>query len=541
LNLTRFNKKLLLLAFIGLFLYYIAQLVASNQKNGNFDQNMPIPQVTQTEAADTAIALLRTRFPLNPGKPLVVYESNKPLSIYLQKNRLSQLYSYRFGEKFPLNFWQVEVWDDTSGQSYVVNVSMEKPFIIGWAVNLSKASVSHDDLGDQQQALAAANGYLLQAGFNLADWTVSEKKNNVDSQVFIYKNRSERIGDAVQQITVGVSGNAVTYYNTDFAIPLLDQAWTDLQEGNANLMYWASMLFILFVGICAVIITIRKRKQVVFKQGIVLAATCFIANSISTFNSLPSAGILYGEHSTIAYQVTYLTLNLGFNLLLSLTVYFALIAGVQMWREQGWNPLPRWRDEQFGKSVLHGMGRSYLLCLFVIGVQQILFLFAGNLFHSFSVNDPSQSELNLLWPWAAPSMAWMAAISEEIIFRLFAIVLLQKIFRNRWIAILLPCIAWALGHAAYSVYPSYTRIFEVTILGFIFSYIFLRYGLITALFTHAIMDSTLMGLSLIFTMNTAGYNIVGCFYIILPVIIGSALMLLKRRWRPHSDLNLKSG
>lgn len=135
----------------------------------------------------------------------------------------------------------------------------------------------------------------------------------------------------------------------------------------------------------------------------------------------------------------------------------------------------------------------------------------------------------MLWPAIFPTMAWMAAISEEIIFRLFAIAILRKLLRNWFLAILLPSVAWALGHTAYTIYPSYTRLFEVTLLGFIFSLTFLRYGLITAIFTHATMDSLLMGLSLLASAQTAAYSIIGILYILLPAIIGYAIMLLRRR------------
>jgi hypothetical protein len=208
-----------------------------------------------------------------------------------------------------------------------------------------------------------------------------------------------------------------------------------------------------------------------------------------------------------------------------------------MWRERSWNAWPRWKEARFGADVFYGMGRGYLLCIFILGVQQALFLFAGKAFHSFAINDPSQSEYNMLWPALFPTVAWMAAISEEIIFRLFAIIIIQRLLKIRFLAVLIPSIIWALGHTSYSLYPSYTRLFEVTILGIIFSYIFLHYGLITALLTHAIMDSLLMGLSLLYSANNLDYTLMGIFYIILPLILGYFVKLLKHKSRPI-DLNV---
>src|SRR5690606_36202755 len=64
-------------------------------------------------------------------------------------------------------------------------------------------------------------------------------------------------------------------------------------------------------------------------------------------------------------------------------------------------------------------------------------------------------------------------------------------------AVIISSVLWGAAHVGYTVYPVYTRLIEVTMLGFVFSWMMLRYGLMTAIFAHASVDLIWMGYSLI--------------------------------------------
>jgi membrane protease YdiL (CAAX protease family) len=125
----------------------------------------------------------------------------------------------------------------------------------------------------------------------------------------------------------------------------------------------------------------------------------------------------------------------------------------------------------------------------------------------------------MVYPAFFPLMAWAAAISEESVYRLFGIPFFMKIVRSRFLAVLIPSMIWALSHTQYPIYPVYTRFVEVTVIGLIFGYAFMKYGFMTVLFAHASMDSILMGLSL-FDMGDTAHSLIGGFYIIFPGLIG---------------------
>jgi hypothetical protein len=272
-----------------------------------------------------------------------------------------------------------------------------------------------------------------------------------------------------------------------------------------------------------------------FAQGALIALLFLVVYTINNMNAYPAVRAGQGDGSGEISFTAYIIFMQIVTVSLAVLLYFNLLSGSQMWRARGLQVWPRWRDADFGRSVWYGMGRGYLLCVFLIGLQQLIFYIAESKFHVWAVSDAADSPYNMYNPYIFPIMAWAAAISEEGAYRLFGIAVFLKIVRFRFLAVLLPSILWALGHTEYAIYPVYTRLIEVTILGIVFGYAFLRYGFLTALFAHACMDSVLMGLSL-WSISTWPGAFLGLLYIVSPAAVAWLISRLharrQRRLRP---------
>jgi hypothetical protein len=528
----RFNAKLFLLAVIGFILFFGSAQLAAYEKDDSMQPVLATPLVSKAQAIAAA-----TQFSHNKNSTLIVketsiiYESSKTLSAYLQKNNLTKSYKIKYNKQAPLDFWQVQVWDELSSTRYIVDVRMDQPSVFGWSVQFNPSLIADVNAvpSAESKAREIAEGYLKQENYNLSEYEQKPAAMSDNSYLFEYEKAKAEIGDAIQKLSVSVYKNEISAFHISFIAPEADSTWISNQESYGQIMSLVSLGCMLIFAITAIVLSIVRRKLISFSRGWLLTGIFLVISVLGTFNTLPSAGMKLGETNGQIYLIIYLIITIGVNILMASAVYFSLITGVQMWKQQGWNPWPRWKEARFGSDVFYGMGRGYLICIFILGIQQILFLIAGKSFHAFAINDPTQSEYNMLWPALFPTLAWMAAISEEIIFRLFGIILLQRLVRLRFLAILIPSVIWALGHTSYSLYPSYTRLIEVTVLGFIFSYTFLRYGLITAIFTHAIMDSLLMGLSLLYSAEDTSYILIGIFYIVLPALLAYSIRFLKRQ------------
>ena len=114
-----------------------------------------------------------------------------------------------------------------------------------------------------------------------------------------------------------------------------------------------------------------------------------------------------------------------------------------------------------------------------------------------------------------------ASISEEFMFRLFAISFFKRYLKKDFFAVLIPAVIWAFSHSSYEVFPPYVRGIELTIVGIILGYLFLKFGLEMTIITHyaveAILVSIPLMLSKVLFYQLSGIIVILCAFI--PIII----------------------
>ncbi|TBL71503.1 CPBP family intramembrane glutamic endopeptidase [Paenibacillus thalictri] len=523
------NRKLLWLALIGIILYTGVIAISNGSSSGNDAENQPvpgIPSITKQEAESAAVTFLQQEYGIDgPMRTFVTYQTHKTISGYLQKEKLAELYDKQFSRLYPLDYFEVEAVDPDDGAIYYTDVNFNNSQIVAWSKQQSTALRKTIETSGQDRKKIAEQA-LVKRNLGLADFQLL-KQSGADGAL-IFESQSQRIGDAPLRIRINVAGGAVTGFQPLYEAPSSYSAWQEDQDDSASWMTRISLLFTLFMALAAAVEVVKQRRFITFRHGVVLTVifcAVYVANNI---NMYPSYKTISGTHLSGWEAISSLFVMNFVVFLMAASIYVSLLAGREMWLGHGWNAWPHRDSRMFGQEVLNGMGRGYLLCLFVLGVQQLLFFIAEKQFHVWAVNDPSDSVYNMLAPGLFPLMAWAAAISEEAVYRLFGIALFQRIVRNRFAAVLLPSMIWALSHTQYPIYPVYTRFIEVTIIGLIFGYAFLRYGFITVVFAHASMDSILMGLSLI-DDGSAGDIATALFYMLLPGIVALVIAHFHRK------------
>jgi hypothetical protein len=524
----KLNRFLLILACIGITLYVgITALYGLQTEEAPSGEN---PSITKQQAADSAARFVNERYAIQDTQTFVVYQSKKERSGYLQKEHLSDAYNETYGERYPLDYYQVSVKDRKTNRQFEVEINYTNEAVIGWRethYSVERALIS------KQKADILAKQELRAQGLNPDEMTLIDKEEAAQQEsgtTLYYEKQSKPIGEAKFQVRVDFDDKNLTGYTVLFNLPASHQAWLDQQDHSASVMTWISMGFTLIMTIAAIVVAIIYRKQMKFSRGLLLTAIFLAIYITNNFNMYPAFRSMSGAvDDEFATWVTIIFMDVV-TLLLGISLYLALVAGNGLWDSIGQRKWPAWKERMFGIEVFHGMGRGYLLALFILGVQQVLFYTGEVNFDVWAVNDPSDSVLNMLEPRFFPLMAWVAAISEEATYRLLGIILFKKLFRNNFIAVLIPSVIWAASHTQYPIYPVYTRLIEVSIIGIILGYVFLKYGFLTAVFAHACMDSILMGMSL-FSLGQVSDVLAGIFYILLPGLIGLLLTWLhgKRR------------
>ena len=91
------------------------------------------------------------------------------------------------------------------------------------------------------------------------------------------------------------------------------------------------------------------------------------------------------------------------------------------------------------------------------------------------------------------------AISEEFLFRMFAIPFLRKLTRSTLVAVVVAAYVWGFGHAGYAQQPFYIRGIEVGTGGVALGLIMLRWGILPTLVWHYSVDAMYSAMSVSYT------------------------------------------
>ena len=135
---------------------------------------------------------------------------------------------------------------------------------------------------------------------------------------------------------------------------------------------------------------------------------------------------------------------------------------------------------------------------------------------------PYTDLLNTRFPWAFVLFGgFLPAVSEEFLFRMFAIPFLRKITRSVAVAVVLAGFIWGFGHAGYPQQPFYIRGVEVGIGGVALGIIMLRFGILPTLVWHYSVDAMYSAMLLVRSeslyFKLSGMGAAGIM--VLPVLI----------------------
>src|SRR5204862_1964155 len=151
---------------------------------------------------------------------------------------------------------------------------------------------------------------------------------------------------------------------------------------------------------------------------------------------------------------------------------------------------------------------------------------------------PYSDLLNTRFPWLFVLFGgFLPAVSEEFLFRMFAIPFLRKLLRSLIAAIVLAGFIWGFGHAAYPNQPFYIRGVEVGIGGVALGLIMLRWGILPTLVWHYSVDA-MYGAMLLVRSQSLYFRLSGAAsagIVLLPIVVA-----LIAYWR-HGGFQTEEG
>lgn len=501
--------KLGVLALIGAAVFFLS--------NGWSADNQEVPKaISKSEAKQTALKWLADRNERGKAK-LVMFDSDTDLSVAVQHRGNWGKYEKQLKSTLPIDTYVVEVV--TKKTTYRVSVDYEHKKVVGWRT-LGLASQPSDP--------SVAERFLQERGF-----TNIKRANKLEDAYLSYTVGKSFDGMPIVA-KVRTHAGKIADYHLNLRIKSSIINWQSEQEVLRGKLENLSFYTTIGAFLLAVVLAFVWNRRLQFSRGWVLALIVFITQLINVVIIVPLLHLIY-DGPTASTDIANSILNQELYYAgLAILTYLAFVAGDYAWK------LVRKKDETY--AFTERPRSMYWLAIATLGAQSLIYVVGDWLFDVWSTNDAFFALDNLSIPELFPLSAWAAAISEEVVYRLFLFSVLLLLFRKltgrraAWIgAALLSSLCWAFGHAGYPVYPALSRIVEVTALGFVFCGIFYRYGLVAAMMVHAIIDSALMSIGILY-LPDANYAIdVPLFFVYL--FIPLAVMLLLRRRRVVSTVD----
>lgn len=506
--------------------------------------------ISKEQAIETATAFVNEQTGLFVEKAEAYHDSDKDYTGYVAKYELTELHKETFEKYAPVDQYRVNIRtvgnELTAGSVYLDLYTGE---IVGWDFTFAQQAEVSEDI-----AHLAIQAHLEQLAFPLNEKTHIDTYEQLE-QIDLFGSENRRsigyyvsndelvIKDAVMQIDASVIDyNGKIIVNrmvTEFMLPA---DYTDMikkQDFYANLWTFGVYTVISFVlGILAIIYAILYRRHTSFKYGSWMTVIATVIAVIVNLGLIRSQLGLEGQMLSdsgffliFTIVITAITILLG-----AVAYYFSFVAGDGLWRAQGFQLWPRFKEAHYGKHVWDSMKIGYLMAIIALGVQSVIFLLLTQLLGTWSANDTSQSLLNFEYSWLFPLIAWFAAISEEVVFRLFGVGIFRRWFKNTWLAAFIPTLAWAAGHTLYPLYPASTRIIELIIIGYMFTWVMMRFGFIAAMFMHAVFNTILISISM-YVSGTTTDMVSASFFLVLPVIIAFVIRWLHEKRKDTQEPN----
>ncbi len=365
-------------------------------------------------------------------------------------------------------------------------------------------------------------------------------------QVFTWKERDFDLKDATYRVEVTILGNEPGSYGEYLKVP--DQWSRDyerLRSRNDMAQYVdTAAVLALFVGMLVNIAMRVRIHDVKWGRagwvGIIGAVLSFLAS----WNGFPLREFGYPTTDSYSSFVARQFLQSLLEAVAAGGLLFVLTAGAEpVYRAAFANKLslgnlfsPRGiRTKSFFLGTILGLS---LTGAFV--AYQIAFYMLAYRFGAWSPADVPYSDLlNTRFPWAFVLFGgFLPAVSEEFLFRMFAIPFLRKLVRSVIAALVLAAFLWGFGHSAYPQQPFYIRGLEVGLGGIVLGAIMLRWGILPTLVWHYSVDA-LYGALLLLRSHSLYFQLSGAAsagIMVVPVLIALVAYLRRGGFEPETGL-----
>lgn len=463
------------------------------------------------------------------------FKSRSMVSTYLQL-KLPREEARQKIKEYGVRFWETRFYKPKEKEEFRVGVDPVTGNVVKLRHTLREEAPGENLSRDR--AFNMARNFLTERGYDLSQSSLIENSVERETNRTDYRfswRKENRVKNAPFEMDVEVQGGKIGVFSPSLNIP--DGFTHDYRSRRApgiafNVIFLGAGV-VLVIGAIYYSLQYYREGEFDTKYAGILAAIAGGLMVLSMVNSLP--GILYNVPTTMSPDL-FLTMMVIVGVISGLIYGGLTLAAAGGGREISKEVL----DFDVTRNILepgfdrdrlkYSTFRGFCLAFVLLGFATLFYLVGSRFFGVWMPeNSPYLSAVSAYVPaLMALTTGGTAAILEESLFRLFSIPFLKRHLKYTAAAVLISAFVWGLGHTAYVVLPWYTRIIEVTILGVILGWAFLRYDLVTVISAHFSMNAFLVGVPLLLAgtrwlrINGFAALIIAC----IPVLISVGLAIL---------------
>ncbi|MBI5024632.1 MAG: CPBP family intramembrane metalloprotease [Candidatus Omnitrophica bacterium] len=530
--------------------------------------------VGRAKAAGIAREYLRARQE-DPARfrMAVVFSSDEEADRYLQHSvGFAELIQFVQKYDFDLFFWVVRFYRENEKEAYKAFVSSATGGIIGFQHTIDD-SAAREPLEREEARRKAVEFLRKRFQFNPELYTVKGDLETVHDNrsdfsfswqrkdVHIPWSREEPSG-GTGKLLIGakVSGQeTLTFYKNTFSIPDQFNRYLARVQDTGKILSQAVYVLGLALFTSAVFFMIVRRNHLATHTTkrfyIGLMAFSFVLSLLAVLNQWQSVLFDYdttGDFRVYIGQLTMQTLITA--LFVSAAVIMPGLAGEAL-HYQAFKEKPEGsflyylHSTFFSREVAKAISLGYGVWIVMLGIQSVV-IALGQRYAGVWVEHTWMNSLSTAyWPFfVAFTLGFKASITEELMFRMFAISFGKKILGNTMAAVILASLLWGFSHSNYPVFPMWFRGVEVTCLGLFLSWAYLRFGIIPVIVGHYLFDVFWNCAEYIFGVTNPFYFassllilLLPCLWAVVVFILNKKVELRPMRWRmtKHQFYNLE--
>jgi membrane protease YdiL (CAAX protease family) len=498
----------------ALILWVLAGIVGLWYAHAHFFEAFPEAsvnfKVTRGEALARAKSFVEALGPnVDDYRSVIVFGVNDNAKTYLEREVGLKEANRMMSSEVNVWNWDVRFFRPKQEEEFRVGVSPQGN-ITGYQHKVPEAKAGGQP--SREAAEKTAQEFLVgKLGKPANDWDFlseeanSEKKPNRADWSFTWEKHGFRAKDAPERLQISLHGDEIGGASETLKVPeQWERDYAHLRSTNVFYNQVAVIPYLILFGACLWMgIQMTRRGQTGWALALQLGAIVAVFLTAMQLNHWPIDLYQYDTNSAYgSFAILQVMGALLFGLGSALTVTLVLPGGEPLYRAAKpqflrlrqaftWRGL---RTKEFFSSIIVGLSLAAVQMGFLVA-----FYLIANHFGAWAPQELNyEDSVSTVIPWIGGiAIGLLAATSEEFLFRLFAIPLLQKVTKSNVIAVILPAFAWGFLHTAYPNEPPYIRGLEVGLIGIGVGIVFLRWGILATLVWHYTVDASLVGLLLI--------------------------------------------